>query len=117
MNGEVPSRSSGCRVVAMSERSIELAGVCAKIPKGCVTSYGSVGRQMGVSGLVAGKWLDNWGDQCVWWRVVGSKGDLLVARRDAGLAMTQRAMLEDEGVEFDELGRVKAEFFVDLDGF
>ncbi len=98
------------------ERSIELAAVCGRIPAGCVASYGSVGAQMGVSGLVAGKWLDIWGDRCCWWRVVGSKGDLLVARRDAGLEMTQRAMLEGEGVAFDELGRVRREFFVDLDG-
>ncbi|MFM9873426.1 MAG: MGMT family protein [Fimbriimonadaceae bacterium] len=101
----------------MSDRAKELALVCARIPEGFVASYGSVGRQMGVSGLVAGKWLDNWGDRCCWWRVVGAKGDLLVARRDAGLAITQRAMLEDEGVAFDEVGRVQREFFMDLDGF
>lgn len=100
----------------MSDRAEELVTVCARIPEGCVVSYGAVGAQMGVSGLVAGKWLENWGDRVCWWRVVGSKGDLLVARRDAGLALTQRAMLEGEGVEFDEAGRVRREFFVDLDG-
>lgn len=78
-----------------------------------MASYGAVGAQMGVSGLVAGKWLDNWGDQTCWWRVVGSKGDLLTARRDAGLAMTQRAMLEAEGVEFDESGRVLPSHFIE----
>ncbi|MBL8067740.1 MAG: MGMT family protein [Armatimonadetes bacterium] len=96
-------------------RSAELLRVCNRIPAGRVASYGSVGRQMGVSGLVAGKWLDNWGDQTCWWRVVGSKGDLLTARRDAGLAMIQRALLESEGVDFDSQGRVMATFFVDLD--
>lgn len=100
----------------MADRAAELAGVCDRIPEGCVASYGAVGGQMGVSGLVAGKWLDTWGDRTCWWRVVGSKGDLLVARRDAGLAITQRALLEAEGVVFDEDGRVRREFFVDLDG-
>ena len=87
--------------------------VCDRIPAGRVASYGMVGAEMGVSGLVAGKWLDRWGEQTCWWRVVGAKGDLLVARRDAGLAVVQRSMLEGEGVEFDEVGRVRGEFFVE----
>jgi alkylated DNA nucleotide flippase Atl1 len=96
----------------MSDRITQLVEVCGRIPVGRVASYGMVGAQMGVSGLVAGRWLESWGDRTCWWRVVGSKGDLLVARRDAGLAAVQREMLIGEGVEFDELGRVRREFFV-----
>lgn len=86
--------------------------VCDRIPAGRVASYGAVGAEMGVSGLVTGKWLDRWGEGTCWWRVVGVKGDLLVGRRDAGLAVVQRSILEGEGVEFDEAGRVRAAYFV-----
>jgi methylated-DNA-protein-cysteine methyltransferase related protein len=96
-----------------NERIAELIEVCSRIPAGRVASYGAVGQCMTnrPSGLVVGRWMANFGDQLPWWRVVGAKGDLLVGRRDPSLAITQRQMLESEGIEFDEATRVLARFF------
>ncbi len=97
-------------------RIAELIEVCSRIPYGSVVSYGAVGQCMTnhPSGLVVGRWMANFGDQLPWWRVVGAKGDLLVGRRDPSLAITQRRMLESEGVIFDEDIRVLRRFFIEL---
>ncbi len=92
----------------------ELWQVVSTIPEGRVASYGAVGQALSnpVSGLLVGRWMFQTppGTDIPWWRVVGSKGDLLIARRDARLAKDQREKLEAEGVEFED-DRVKGEFF------
>lgn len=84
--------------------------VVKSVPIGRVTTYGDVGRAASpmVSGLVVGRILGNVleSDQIPWWRVVGSGGHLLTARRDPRLALRQRERLEAEGVVFDPEGRV-----------
>lgn len=99
-----------------NERIIELIEVCSRIPEGRVVNYGAVGQLMTnrPSGLVVGRWMANFGDHVPWWRVVGSKGDLLVGRRDPSLAITQKQMLEAEGVQFDSEERVLSRFFFNL---
>ena len=93
----------------------ELWSVVATVPEGCVVSYGTVGRALSqpVSGLLVGRWMFQMPAHAAipWWRVVGSKGDLLIARRDAALALTQKEKLEAEGVVFEE-DRVRPEFFI-----
>lgn len=95
----------------------ELWEVVSTIPEGVVVSYGAIGRALSnpVSGLLVGRWMFQTppGSGIPWWRVVGSKGDLLIARRDVRLADEQRQKLEAEGVEFDD-DRVKPEFFFEL---
>jgi methylated-DNA-protein-cysteine methyltransferase-like protein len=98
-----------------SERLTDLWGVVARIPFGCVASYGNVGQALErpVSGLLVGRWMFQTpaSEDIPWWRVVGAKGDLLIGRRDASLALMQREKLEAEGVEF-EASQVRPEFFI-----
>ncbi len=102
---------------ALSRRDECLARV-REIPPGRVASYGAVGRSLSgpVSGLIVGGWLAACApaSDVPWWRVAGSDGTLLVARRDVRLALIQRERLEREGVGFDEQGRIRPEFFADL---
>lgn len=81
----------------------ELWELVRAIPFGRVAGYGALGRTLNrpVSGLVIGKWMAIAPPDVPWWRVVASDGALRTARRDPGLALTQRRLLESEGVSFD----------------
>lgn len=82
--------------------------VC-RIPAGCVTTYGDVARLLGLPraarqvgyALAA---LDNDSD-VPWHRVVNAQGKIS-PRRMGGSDEFQRLLLEDEGVLFDEQGRI-----------
>jgi len=50
-------------------------------------------------------------DDDPWWRVIGAKGDLLIAKRDPHLASQQETLLQSEGVQFRE-GRVESGFLL-----
>jgi len=91
--------------------------VVRAIPAGCVVGYGAVGKASDrpVSGFLMGKWLSHCPADVPWWRVVGSNGDLLVAKRSEVLAQEQRQRLEAEGVSFTLEGRVVATAFCVLD--
>lgn len=93
-------------------RMTELRALVSSVPAGRVGSYGWLGRSLTnpVSGFLAGKWMAQV-DDVPWWRIVGATGELLVAKRDPDLAVQQRRALEKEGVEFDESGLVRREFF------
>lgn len=84
-----------------------------RIPRGRVMGYGALGQiQDGpVSGLIVGRWMAVCPLDIPWWRVVGSRGDILVGRKDPQAGVVQRARLEQEGVAFDAEGRVLPEFF------
>lgn len=82
--------------------------VC-RIPAGCVTTYGDVARLIGrprgarqVGYALAA--LDNDCD-VPWHRVVNAQGKIS-PRRMGGSDEFQRLLLEDEGVLFDEHGRI-----------
>lgn len=97
-----------------SERLQELWTIVKRIPPGTVASYGLVGRSLSqpVSGLLAGRWMHAAVDDTVpWWRVVGSTGDLLIAKKDPHLALLQQKRLEDEGVSFVD-GLVEKSYFL-----
>lgn len=83
-----------------------------RIPRGRVAGYGRLGRALPnpVSGLIVGKWMARAPEGVPWWRVVASDGRLPVHKRDPGLAITQAAHLEAEGVAFLEDGRVDMSF-------
>lgn len=73
------------------------------IPPGHVTSYGALGWALEnrVSGLVVGSWMSRCPDDVPWWRVCAKDGRLVVFKRDASFAITQRNLLEAEGVAFE----------------
>ena len=97
-----------------SERYERIYAVVEAIPEGRVATYGQVAalaglprhaRQVGYAmhSLPEGRDLP-------WQRVINGKGEVS-PRAEPGRDGLQRAMLEDEGVEFDARGRV------DLDRF
>jgi methylated-DNA-protein-cysteine methyltransferase-like protein len=77
------------------------------IPPGKVASYGALGKALRnpVSGLLVGKWMDSSPPDVPWWRVVGKRGDLLVARKGPGFAEQQERLLAEDGITLQE-GRV-----------
>ena len=97
-----------------SRRVIE---VIRNIPPGRVLSYGEVaelaGNKMGARQVT--RLLHTLTDSynLPWHRVVGKGGVILVKGEQADL---QRALLEDEGVEFDEKGRVDVDRFSAFEG-
>lgn len=74
-----------------------------EIPPGRVTSYGALGQALDnrVSGLVVGNWMSRCPGDVPWWRVVAKDGRLVVFKRDVSFAVTQRNLLESEGVRFE----------------
>jgi len=90
--------------------------IARSIPPGRVMSYGAVGAQVKppISGYICGRIMIHAHDAVPWWRVVGKDGALRIARRNPLFAADQRQRLEDEGVEFDEAGRVRMEEFATL---
>jgi methylated-DNA-protein-cysteine methyltransferase related protein len=79
------------------------------IPPGRVASYGAVAAAAGRPGAAraVGRILRGVGERedVPWWRVINSRGEITIPR--SGLAASlQRALLEEEGIEFDDAGRV-----------
>jgi len=87
-----------------------------RIPPGRVASYGAVGKSGPVHfvPIAVGKLMAICTPDIPWWRVVGSDGSLVIAKRNPGFAMTQREKLEAEGVVFDG-DKVPRQFFLSLD--
>ena len=86
----------------------------SQVPPGKVTSYGCVARMLGQphAARTVGWALHGLpeGSDVPWHRVINSQGRVSTAGRD-GEASLQRALLEAEGVEFDERGTVDWERF------
>lgn len=79
------------------------------IPAGRVSTYGRVAEMAGHpgAGRAVGSVLAALDEDTdvAWWRVVGSGGRITTSRA-RHTAQLQRALLEEEGVEFDERGRI-----------
>jgi methylated-DNA-protein-cysteine methyltransferase related protein len=86
----------------------QVYAIVRAIPAGQTLSYGAVGARCEppISGYVCGRIMANVLDDVPWWRVVAKDGSLPIAKRNPQLAEKQRSHLEDEGVRFDENGRV-----------
>ena len=93
----------------------EIYMVVARIPKGKVTTYGNIARLAGnprmsrVVGYALHRNSDPEHVPCH--RVVNRFGEVSSAFVFGG-GNRQRELLEAEGVEFDEDGRVKKEYFM-----
>ena len=81
------------------------------IPPGRVVSYGEVGQQIGATARTVGWAMSQTPEDVPWQRVVGSDGYLRIAARSPHLKALQEQLLQDEGVQFDEKGRVQIAYF------
>ncbi|MEM9555082.1 MAG: MGMT family protein [Acidobacteriota bacterium] len=88
--------------------------VVRRVPEGRVVTYGQVAAMAGLPGRArqVGYALSALPDEhdVPWQRVINARGEVS-PRSEPGYDGLQRAILEDEGVEFDAHGRV------DLDRF
>jgi len=85
------------------------------IPPGRVATYGGIARAVGLTGRArqvgyALAALPD-GSDVPWHRVINARGEVSARAGGSGFERLQRVLLESEGVEFDDRGRV------DLDRF
>jgi methylated-DNA-protein-cysteine methyltransferase-like protein len=90
---------------------LSVYAVIRRIPRGRVATYGQVAELAGIPGQArrVGYALSELPDQTSvpWHRVINARGEIS-PRADPGLVeRIQRALLESEGVEFDDAGRVE----------
>ncbi len=83
--------------------------VVRRVPRGRVATYGQVARLAGLGqharqvGYALHRLEEGRG--VAWQRVVNHRGEVS-SRAVAGMERVQRALLEAEGIEFDERGRI-----------
>lgn len=89
--------------------------VVRKIPRGRVTTYGSVARLAGLprQARLVGYALHALpsGSALPWHRVINAQGKLSLAQGESGAGITQRLRLEREGVRVDAANRVSLRRF------
>lgn len=92
----------------------EVYRIVRSIPSGRVTSYGVVAALAGKPRAARGVgWALSGlpdGTDVPWWRVVNRNGEISI-KGAPGLPALQRTLLEAEGVEFDEAGRLSWDRF------
>ncbi len=98
----------------MSAFSERVYACVRRIPKGRIINYGSVAALAGEPRAARGvgyalSHLPH-GTDVPWWRVVNRRGAISTSRA-SGLAQRQRALLEREGIVFNELGEASWEQF------
>ncbi len=93
----------------------QILQLAREIPLGRVISYGALGKRSNppISGYICGRIMALAMQDVPWWRVVGKDGKLPIGKRGPEMAMRQRELLGDEGVEFDETGAIVRRFFED----
>jgi methylated-DNA-protein-cysteine methyltransferase-like protein len=89
--------------------------VVRRIPRGRVTTYGTVARLAGLPGQarLVGYALSALptGTAVPWHRVINARGEVSLRTSASGAGLTQHILLERERVVFDAAGRVKFERF------
>ncbi len=98
----------------MSEFSEQVYACVRRIPEGRIVNYGGVAALVGKPRAARGVGyalghlpVDT---DVPWWRVVNRRGAISTSRVN-GVAQRQRALLEREGVTFDEKGEASWERF------
>ena len=86
--------------------------IVRQIPRGKVATYGQVAELSGLVGKprLVGYALyrvDMTAADVPWQRVINAKGEVSESPRRNGTDHLQRAILEDEGIEFDGRGRIE----------
>ena len=87
--------------------------VVQKIPSGRVATYGQVAKLAGIPGQArqVGYALSSVNDNAVpWHRVVNASGEIS-SRSDSAYETLQRDLLEHEGIEFSEQGKVSFDLY------
>lgn len=86
--------------------------VVRQIPRGSVASYGRIARRVGCTARQVGYAMAATPPErgIPWHRVINSKGEIS-ARKGGGGKARQRQKLLDEGIVFDQKGRVDFERF------
>ena len=90
---------------AFSERVYDCV---RRIPKGRIANYGSVAALVGEP--CAARGVGYALSDVPWWRVVNRRGTVSTSRV-SGMAQWQRALLESEGVVFDDAGEASWQRF------
>ena len=92
----------------------QVVRLCREVPQGRVESYGGLGKKCDppISGYICGRVMGQVMDGTPWWRIVGKDGKLPISKRSPNHSREQRELLEREGVEFDDEGKVERRFFV-----
>ena len=89
-------------------------GVVRRIPRGRVASYGQVARLAGLPGQARQVGYAMYalpaGTTVPWHRVVNAEGKVS-RRREPGAELTQRMLLEVEGVRFGPAGKIPLKRF------
>lgn len=98
----------------MSDFSERVYACVRRIPKGRIVNYGGVAALVGKPRAARGvgyalSHLPSDTD-VPWWRVVNHRGAISTSRLN-GVAQRQRALLEREGVEFDDNGEASWQHF------
>ena len=86
--------------------------VVAEIPRGCVVTYGQIAQHLGMphGARTVGWAMSECPDHLPWHRVVNAQGKIS-SRAHPFATSLQRALLQDEGIVFDDEGRIDlAEF-------
>lgn len=98
----------------MKDRDYRVYAAVNQIPYGRVATYGQIADMAGLSGMarqVGYVLFDIPADSEIpWHRVINARGEIS-ARSIPGGEHAQRARLEQEGVKFDEHGRISLKLF------
>ena len=106
--------ASGNSLRPMSAFSERVYDCVRRIPTGRIVNYGSVAVLAGAPRAARGVGYALGhlppGTDVPWWRVVNRRGAISTSRV-SGLAQRQRALLEREGIVFDDRGEASWERF------
>ena len=98
----------------MTDFSQEVYATVLRIPKGRIINYGGIAALVGKPRAARGVGyaLSHLppGSEVPWWRVVNRKGGISTSHV-TGAAQIQRAILEAEGIRFDEAGVASMDHF------
>ena len=104
------SAARAARAVKKGGTHDRIFAVVRKIPKGRVTTYGTVARLAGFPNQprLVGYALSALppGTAVPWHRVINAQGKLSLEQKGSSSGITQRLRLENEGVTVDAAGRV-----------
>lgn len=95
-----------------AETYARIFDVVARIPHGNVATYGQVARLAGLGGhaRLVGYALHACDRPVPWHRVINAKGEVSL-RADSYAERLQQRLLVEEGVSFDERGRIALDRF------
>ncbi|MBS0547598.1 MAG: MGMT family protein [Proteobacteria bacterium] len=110
----LPKRKPPRDAVPRGDEAVEkICAVVSRIPKGWVATYGQVAAMAGMTrrARLVGRVLQHLDSKTriPWHRVVNAKGEVSFSLSRNGGDILQRRLLEKEGIEFDDKGRLDLE--------